>query len=148
MKRIIAWISLALLMVTLFAPLNISAAGGTEYMDDGSYLVITTTEFAARTPGAKTVWTDYQYYSANHILEWTATLTATFIYNDITSECTYATLDVDIFADEWYLVSENTRPDMDTAISDFTMGKRYVGITTSKYPYTLTILCEPDGTIY
>lgn len=58
MKRIIAWVFVTLMMLTLFAPVNISAAETTEntvYMEDGSYLVITTTEFVPRTPGTKTI---------------------------------------------------------------------------------------------
>lgn len=149
LKRLIA---LVLAAVCAFGmPLCASAAETAEsenvvYYEDGSYLVITTTETGSRA-SVKTAYRDYKYYDTYGDLEWMAKLDATFRYNGSIVSCTAANLEITIYNTNWYVVSQDDYSDGDTAVGEFTMGNRTLGVTVLEVDHTITITCDANGNL-
>lgn len=152
MKRNVISLMLALLLIAAL-PMSVLAAeparvtAETEYFEDGSYLVTTISESAARASGTKEGKKIQSYYNPGGSLAWQATLTATFTYNGTTAGCTSVSCPVTIYNTAWSLVSRVTSRSGNTATANFTMGYTSSSGSVSEYPYTITLICDKYGNL-
>lgn len=144
-------LSLALVFLLLFTAIP-AYAGTTEqnhviYFEDGSYVEISITQLETRATNTKNGYKTYTFYDASDNIEWKAKLSATFTYTGSTSTCTSANCTVTIYESKWYEISNSTTRSGATATTHLTMGKRFLGITTSKPEYTITLTCDKNGNL-
>ena len=118
-----------------------------EYLDDGSYIVTTITESPSRAGNTKTGTKTDHYYNSDSELQWTMTVTGTFSYDGSTSTCTNVTGSTSITNTKWYVVSESTSRNGNTATYDATMGYKVLGITINKEVRTLNLSCDKNGNL-
>ena len=147
-------LSLLLVLATLLTiPLTAFAAESdvsserTIWYEDGSSLVISITEATSRAAGTKTGTAQTTFRNSDGDICWIATLTGTFTYNGTTSTCTSSTSNVTIYDSAWYLISKTATHSGNTAYATITLGKKTLGITTSKPTYNLTLTCDKDGNL-
>lgn len=115
--------------------------------DDGSYLEIVTTSVSTRASGSKTGYKNYTYVDNSNVLQWKATLTASFTYTGTSSTCTSANCSVSISNSAWYVVSNSTSRSGNTATTNLTMGRKALGVTVSKPSFVITLSCDKDGNL-
>ena len=149
MKKFICLILLATMLLTAL-PFGASAAQETQtndniiYMDDGSYIVIEISENLSRSTTVKNTKT-YTYYSSSGNEEWKAVLSGTFTYNGTTSTCTASSFDVTITNTNWYLASQTVGKSGNSATVEYTMGRKFLGITVDKRALSMTLTCDTNG---
>ena len=152
MKRFFFAVLTLLLLICLlpqqgFATEVTAAEGSVVYFEDGSYMVTTIQETGSRASGTKT-WTKTRtYYNSSDVMEWQILLTGTFTYNGTSATCANAACDVEVYANNWYVVSQSAEKNGNAASCTVTMGKTFLGITISKPVHTLTITCDKDGNL-
>ncbi len=117
------------------------------YLEDGSYIIVTTEEFASRSSGSKTAQRTYTYTASNGVVCWDATLTASFSYTGSSATCTSSDCSITVYKSNWYTVSESATKSGNTATATFTMGRKVLGITVDKDTYTISISCDPNGNL-
>lgn len=152
--KLISFLIAALLLLSLslptFAAETATISNSKEniiHYSDGSYLVITINPSKALTKSTRSGDKSYAHYSNHGVLEWMATLTASFTYNGSTSTCTFSSLSVSISDTSWYQVSGSAYHSGNTATADFTMADRILGITYTTQNYSITLSCDKDGNL-
>ncbi len=150
MKRVIA-----LLLVFIFAssvmvmPCRATPQedGEIVYLEDGSYLLITTTSFTvSRSSNTIGCRRSVNRYSSDDVLQWTYTLEGIFRYTPgVEAVCTSATCSVDIINTKWTCSSKSATTSGATAIGEATMIYKILFITTTTVPVNLTITCDTYG---
>lgn len=149
MKRIFAAILVMVLLISAL-PCGVSAAADTQViaLEDGSYVVVSVEKSSARAANTVTGSKNYTYYDSNNNLQWKAKLTATFAYSGGWYTCTTANCNVTITnTTNWYVVSNNTIRSSNNAVTNLTMGRKALGVTVEKYPYTITLTCDNNGNL-
>ena len=141
-----------LLIVTLlpirsFATQNDNNAEGVIYYDDGSYLIVRDITMDTRATFTKNAVREYTYCNANDEKQWVATFRATFTYNGTSCTCASSYLSFNILNDKWYVVSEEATKSGNVASCEFTMGYKFLGITTTKKTISMSITCDKDGNL-
>ncbi|MGN1194518.1 MAG: hypothetical protein ACI4SB_03455 [Acutalibacteraceae bacterium] len=177
MKRIIAMILCAVLLVVPLAPSAIAETVATpetqtQYFEDGSYITVgfcekppveeseNTLTFISRLlnmlkklvallSGQKSVSrTKYvDYYDAKGNLLWEIYLTADFTYNGKSAKCTKASISHDIFDSDWKLISSSCTKNGATATGDFSLRQYKLGVPLKLIEKVLTLTCSADGQI-
>lgn len=147
-KRIAEILTVCLILVVFAWPTQVFAAQSEMiYYSDGSYTIITVQEDVptTRATNYKSGKKDYNHYSASGILQWTATLSATFSYNGSSSTCTSVnSLNATIYDSNWSLHSKSSSKSGNTAIGNVTM--RYSGLLGAKdIPITINFTCDKTG---
>ncbi len=117
-----------------------------EYFDDGSYIVVTIEEVSS-TKGSKTKTKNYYFHNSNEVLQWKATLTASFTYNGSTASCTSASASYVIYDNSWHNTQSTASKSGATATGNFTFKHYVLGIPTKTINKTLTLTCDRNGNI-
>lgn len=117
------------------------------YMDDGSYLEITITEFDTRAANSKTGKKTMVNKDPDGTVNWTATLTANFTYDGSTVKINSALCTVDIVDTNWYVAYNSTLRSGGTATTTLKMSVTYDGTTVATYPYTISLTCDVNGNL-
>lgn len=150
MKRFLRILSL-LLIICLFVP-NHAFAESMEhenceviYYDDGSYMVIKVTYVDTRATSTRVGYKNYTRYSAFDDEEWTATLSATFEYDNTTAVCLTSNCEVEISDSNWYLESKSASKSGATATAQVTMSRKIMGIKFNTETIDLSLTCTPNG---
>ncbi len=150
-KRILSSLLACLLLVCAIPLQPIAAAPAaseeTIYFDDGSYLTTVITGGTSRASGSFTKTKIFTYYKSNDTAVWDIALTASFIYTGISATCTSCSSKVTIYDSNWYEISKSTSRDGGSAICNVEMGRKILGITVEKVPYTVTLTCDKDGNV-
>lgn len=116
------------------------------WLDNDSYIKVTTQTISPYASGTVTKSKSYTYYTGDNA-QWEFTLNGTFTYNGVTSTCTSSNCAVSIYDSHWYLVSKSAGKSGNTATATATLGYKYLGITTSKGTYDLTLTCDKNGNV-
>lgn len=145
-------IALALMLLLGLLPCSVSAANEVENTDvirfeDGSYIRITIEASSARATNTKNGYKKYVYYDSDDNVEWEAKLSASFTYTGSTSTCTSASCTVTVYDSKWYEVSKSTTRSGNTATTQLTMGRKFLGITVDKPEYTIKLTCDKNGNL-
>lgn len=117
------------------------------YLEDGSYITITTVEIETRASGSKTAQRTYTCTANDGTVCWTATLTASFSYTGSSATCTSSDCSVTVYKSNWYTVSKSATKSGNTATATVTMGRKVLGITIAKDTYNISISCDPNGNL-
>ena len=117
-----------------------------EYYDDGSYSVITI-EPVSSAKGTVSKTKNSKYYNSNDVLQWKATLTASFTYNGSTASCTSASASYTIYKDSWSNTLSTASKSGATATGNFTFKHYVLGICTKTVNKTLTLTCDKNGKV-
>lgn len=148
-KRILSTILTVLMLVALF-PLDVSAAqveNNTIFLENGDHIKITTEYILVRATNTRIGNKYLTYYDSDDNVEWEAKLNASFTYDGTSSACTSASCTVTIYDSKWYEISNTTTRSGNTATTQLTMGRKFLGITVSKPEYTITLTCDKDGNL-
>lgn len=175
MKRLIS-VFMAILVFALISAPAVGASGdnsGTEYFEDGSYLVEgigdideesaeSAESFLAKIvtfikriisllfkKEAQTVTqTKYvRYYDKNGALLWAVYLRGTFTYDGKTASCTDASVTDYMYDADWRLLSCNTKKSGSTASADFTVRQYKLGVALKTVERRLVLTCDKDGNV-
>ncbi len=124
----------------------------THYLDDGSYLVISTT-IGIPTEVTRDMYTisssrTYNYHNSDGSDAWDVTLYGTFLYNGINSSCIASSASYNIYSSYWSKTDLLTKRMGNTAIAEFTFEKSILGIITNTVSDSITLSCSPAGVIY
>lgn len=153
MKRIISLFLCLIITLSILTPFSAHAAESSDtkteiiMFEDGSYLEIVTASVSTRASGSITGYKSYSYINNFNVLQWRATLTATFTYTGTSSTCTSGSCSVSILDSAWYVVSNSTTRSGNTATTNLTMGLKALGVTVAKPTYTITLSCDKDGNL-
>lgn len=150
MKNRICGMLLTCFMLVCALPVQVLAAQSEViHYDDGSYAVITvekavgTARATNYTSGSK----EYKYYSSSNVIQWKATLNATFTYTGSSATCTKVnSLNVTIYDSAWSVGSKSTSKSGNTAYGYLTMNGAIIG-GTQGVPVTLTLSCDKNGNL-
>lgn len=148
MKRVIALFLVTIALIGVL-PFGASATNEREiiYLEDGGrieiYIENTYARAANTVSGSKT----YKCYDSNGNVDWTAKLSATFAYSGAWYTCTTANCNVTISDSQWYVVSNNTIRSSNNAVTNLTMGRKYLGVTVEKPEYTIQLTCDTNGNL-
>ena len=147
-KAIISFLVVCLLFSTmsLFVFASPDETTDIEYFNDGSYSIITL-ETISMTKGTVSKSKSYKYYNSNSILQWKATLTASFSYNGSTASCTSASASYTIYKDSWSNTLSTASKSGATATGNFTFKHYVLGICTKTVNKTLTLTCDKNGNV-
>ncbi len=126
----------------------------TIYNEDGSYIIIDTTEYSpifslinSRSSYSKTVSRTFTFYGSDDIAAWDVVLTATFTYDNITSQCTASSAVYHIYDNSWSCTSLTSGKAGNAAWADFTFVQKILFITYNTYTGSVSISCSANGTI-
>lgn len=124
-------------------------SSNTIYYEDGSFLTITSGEdySPVRASGSKTGYKRYTYRDADGVELWNAVLTASFTYTGTSSTCTSASCVVTIYDSNWYEKSNTTTRSGNTATTELTIGKKFLGVPFTTFSYTITLSCDANGNL-
>lgn len=151
MKKKIASMMLACLMVICLLPLQAGAAESVEEVtryEDGSYTVTTVERYVAtRASGTISGRNMKNHYSSDNVLQWRAVLDASSSYNGSSATCTAVnSFNVTIYNSDWSVGSKSTSRSGNTAYGYLTMNRKIVG-GTQGVPVTVTLSCDKNGNL-
>lgn len=151
MKRLFSTVIVLVLLIGLI-PCNALAANQVDHveiiqLEDGGYVEISTEMSPARAANTVTGSRTYTYYDSNHEKSWAAKLTATFAYSGGWYTCTTANCNVTIYDNQWYVVSNTTTRSSNNAVTNLTMGRKYLGVTVERPQYTIRLTCDINGNL-
>lgn len=150
MKKIVS-VLLSLIMVLSIAPTVFATQESstyTEYLDDGSYLVITIeTERLSRATNTITGKKTATYKDNNDETLWTATLKGTFSYTGSSATCTASSITYSITDDAWKITSATASKSGNKAIGNVTAKKYVLGISLKTVEKEITLTCSASGTL-
>jgi len=155
MKRMFACLlGILMLLNTAICPAMAAEeeiASTVEYMEDGSYIVITIEEMDRR--GARTSTKvgskSASYYSADDVLLWEISVTGEFQYDGTTSSCTYASGITTVYdTARWKITNESATAGDTTAYYTVTFARWSLGVVIDRPAYSISISCDPNGNLY
>lgn len=130
--------------------MNGQDVGTTIYNEDGSYVVVTISTdnlLITRASKTRTATVKHDYHNAAGDLDWTASMTASFSYDGLTSRCTsVGTPVITIYDNIWSVYSKSSSKNSNTATGNITMAVKQL-IGTSKFPVTMTLTCDKNGNV-
>ncbi len=152
MKKITVWILVFCIVLALLPGLGAKASAVTVqqeviYLEDGSRIIVTVEELGTRASNTKTGSKSYMYQNASGDNLWKATVTGTFTYTGISATCTAASSSVTIYNDAWYTVSKAAWRSINSAVGEFTMGHKILGVTIEEVDHTLKLTCDKNGNL-
>ena len=148
MKKFISFF-VACLMVVCLLPVQVFASDSQIIRyDDGSYdVIIIQEDNVTRASGTKTGTVVRERRSEDNVLEWKASMKATFTYDGSTSRCTSVdSPSVVIYDNTWSLDSKSCSKSGNTATGNITMAKKLL-LGSGKVPITLTLSCDKNGNL-
>lgn len=152
MKRIIAFLTVSVLILCLFPAQVASASQAQELLEivefeDGSYLEISLQSNQTKASGSVTKTKNYIYHNTDGSSAWKISLTGTFSYNGTSATCTASSCNVTIYYTNWYLISKSSSKSGSTAYGSATLGRKVLGITVEQKTYNLTLTCDKNGNV-
>ena len=86
------------------------------------------------------------YYSADGTLLWTMSVTAMFKRNSVDQYCEVISGNITIWeTDSWYVITENTSDEINSASYTVQFGRKNLGITIAEPNYTVTLSRDEKG---
>lgn len=148
MKRFVCC-ALLVCMLLAMLPFTAYASETTEdviYFEDGSYLTISITTTPMRASGTKNGSKTYTYnYDGGSA--WKATLSGSFSYTGSSATCTSSSVSMSVYDSAWYTVSKNADKSGASATGSIIMGRKALGVTVEKIPYSLKLTCDANGNL-
>lgn len=114
---------------------------------DGGSLTIIKVEYSTLASNTITGSTSYIRRGSSGQTLWTATLSGSFTYNGSSATCTASSLSFSMSDSHYYVVSSTPSKNGNTAVGDFTIGYKILGVTYSTESYTITLSCDKDGNL-
>lgn len=150
MKKISA-VFLTCILILFALPLQVQAQQrDVIYYADGSYTIVAiegSVDGMTRTTSSKTGTKHYDHYTSSGQLQWKVTLTATFTFDGSASTCTSVqTPGITIYANDWTVSSKSSYRNGNTATANVEMKKSGL-LGSKKYPVTITLSCDKNGTL-
>lgn len=153
LTRLLSVAVLAALLLSLSVPAF--AAGDTapstriDLADGGYILVEAAVDGTSERGEVVTIYGHKYYYGYDQsgTAVWRATLTGTFTYDGSSSSCTGASLSFTAYDSAYYRVSGSAYPSGSSAVADFTVGFRVLGITVSTSNHHMTLSCDAYGNL-
>jgi len=151
MKRFACFFLVFLLLATI-APMTCYAAetDGEKVVarfHDGSYItekiVVNGMRYSKVRSGDKV----RTYYGGDGSVAWKVTLSASFTYTGSSAICDSASCSVSIYNSAWYTISKSSDKSGNTAYGYATLGEKYLGVTVSKVPVSLSLSCDANGNL-
>lgn len=155
MKRILA-IAVSLLLLSTVMAVPVLATETTSEVvatyEDGSYLVVTTTEVtnsnARASTTSKYASCMYQFYNGDDVQQWNYTLFANFLYRyGSGAQCQNRGDTWEILKSDWDLASHDTWIDYDSAFGTVTMQNYFLFLPTARITANLSMTCDAYGNI-
>lgn len=151
MKRLFSVVIVLAFLIGLL-PCNALAVNQVDHveiiqLEDGGYVEISVGTSPARAANTVSGYKTYTYYDSNHEKSWEAKLTATFAYSGGWYTCTTANCNVTIYDNQWYVVSNTTTRSSNNAVTNLTMGRKYLGVTVERPQYTIKLTCDSNGNL-
>lgn len=115
--------------------------------EDGSYIEVSVIASPARVANTVSGSKKYTYYDSNDDKSWEAKLSATFAYSGGWYTCTTANCNVTIYDNQWYEISNTTTRSSNNAVTNLTMGLKYLGVTIDRPQYTIRLTCDSNGNL-
>lgn len=150
MKRFFAILCAFIILVSMpgtVCATEVIQAEEIEYFEDGSYLVTTVIQSAARATNTTSGRIQQTMVDASGNTDWQISLSGTFTYNGTSAVCTASSIDVAIYDTAYYTVSKTAGKSGASATGSATIGQTFLGITFAKNTYDLTLTCDPNGTL-
>lgn len=147
MKQTIAFLLLAVLLLSTLPVSADAAEKDIIYCEDGSYITVEIITNGSRESGSVTGKKRYTYYSENGSTEWVVDLNGSFTYTGSSATCTSSSVDVTIHDSSWYVVSKYATKSSNKATASVTMGDKPAGTTVLTVPVSLTLQCDPNGNL-
>lgn len=144
---------LAIILIIAMLPLNTSYASAASefdeitYFDDGSYTTIKITFFQSRNGNSISANKTATHYNSLDVVQWSATLYATFTFDGTEYWATASSISVNIQNNTWYEISKSASHSGCGATGEVTMGQKFLGVTVNKESVTITLSCSPYGVI-
>lgn len=155
MKKFLS-IVLTIVLLSFVAATPVLATETTEEVvatyEDGSYLVMKTTEVTSTSTRASTISKSasrsLSLYNSSDEEQWRYTLHATFLYREgISAQCQNRRDEYHIYNSDWSMVSHSTSIDDDSAFGTVTMKCTVLFITISTITKDVSITCDAYGNI-
>ena len=150
MKRVLSLFVSVLLILTMAVPVSAAETVVSEeitYFEDGSYLITTTVQSLSRATNTTTGFTRKTFVDAEGNTDWRAVLTGTYTYDGTTATCTGSTIDVYIYDNVYHTLSKSAGKSGASATGTFTIARTVIGITIAQDTYSMTLTCNPNGTL-
>ena len=159
MKNHLSFLAIILLLTISLWPAHITHAKDDAftkviYNTDGSYITIETVVnnpildiTNTRSSYSKTVSKTFTYYNSDNVAEWDVVLTATFTYDNITSQCISSSATHHTYDSSWSCTSLLPGKAGNAAWANFTFVQKILFITYNTYTGSVSISCSADGTI-
>ena len=135
--------------VLCFNALAVTNDNDVIYFDDGSYIVISEVEetVSTRATGTKNGQKTATYVDSDNVVQWKATLKATFTYTGSSATCTNSSITYTISDSSWKITEATATKSGNKATGDVTAKKYFLGIPTKTVEETITITCSANGTL-
>lgn len=150
-RRIVSVFLICLLIVGVVLPYAAAAmpdaSGEVICFEDGSYMVTMITGTDSRASGSLTKTKISTYHSSSGDALWAVSVTASFSYTGTSSTCTSSSGNVSIYNSAWYEISCSASRSGNTATCNAEVGKKFLGITVTKVPHTVTLTCDKNGNV-
>ena len=117
------------------------------YLDNGYYITIEVVESTERASGTKTGTKNYVFRSSSGNELWRASLRGTFTYTGSSATCTASNCTTTITDTAWYEISKSASRSGASAIGDFTLGHKILGITIRKETVNISLICDANGNL-
>lgn len=118
-----------------------------ETYEDGSYGVVTVTEFQSKTRATKSGQKKYEFYNSSNVKQWTVYLNGTFSYTGSSASCTAASTSYSISNTAWSVTKAQASRSGATATGSFTVKRYELGVLAQTVNKTLTLTCSASGVL-
>lgn len=148
MNRLLSVVVLAALLLCLYVP-SFAANDPQAAPHFDQILVETAVDGTSARGEVVTIYghKNYTAYDTNGTAVWRMTLTGTFTYDGSSSSCTGASLSFTAYDSAYYKVSGNAYPSGSSAVADFTVGFRVLGITVATTNHHMVLSCDANGNL-
>lgn len=138
MKKLL---SILMSFIMLFVPLTALAQSSNENTptDDCSNNYMVEKSSTSNTPSSKTITKNYHFYTSDNVLQWSATIQATFTYNGNTIDCENMSASYCVCNSSWKCTSYDVINNGDSITGIFTFKKYSLGIPINTVSKSLEI---------
>ena len=154
MRRFICFFTATILLIMTFLPNYFVCADENNdqiiYCNNDGYIVVNTKIISCsetRSSYTKTASRTFTYYNSDDVAQWDVVLTASFTYDNITSQCTSSNAVYHIYNSSWSLDRLYYDKAGNAAWADFTFDYKILFITINSYTGSISLSCSSNGTI-
>ncbi len=149
------FVSVFLLSLILFSMCSFNTFATDENSDtsiinlnNGAYLVVEISEINInRATNTKSGTKSITYKNDNNESMWKATITGTFTYTGSSATCTKASINYNVYADNWKMKEAISSKSGNKAIGDVTAKRYLLGIPVETVNQTFYLTCSATGTL-